>query len=398
MCRCAAERAALAQVNGKPFDLERPLEDDCSLEILKFEDKDGEYTFWHSSAHILGQALEMKYGAHLAFGPPTEDGFFYDVSTHGHAVSTEEFASLQKLIDQVVKEKQPFERLVLTKDEALELFQYNPFKQEIISTKVPDGETCTAYKCGPLIDLCRGPHVPHTGRIKAMEVTKNSSSYWQADATKASLQRVYGIAFPDAKALKAYKYKIEEAKKRDHRVVGVQQELFFFDAISPVFRSARTRMRGATGVRSAVVDRFGFAHSLGLVLLPPAWRGDLQQADLADALGVPQARLPGGGLAEYVQQESLGDVRTLAELCGEHVLIRGAVRRGSTRPDLRPSLPMHFVQPLVWTLRLVACCAPACQVCCTACCLAGGAPDLRPQADELPGPLRYVRAQNAVVP
>lgn len=132
-----------------------------------------------------------------------------------------------------MKEKQVFERIVLTKQEALEMFADNPFKVQLISTKIPDGSFTTAYRCGPLIDLCPGPHVPTTGIIKAFEITKHSSSYWLGNVDNDVLQRVYGISFPDTKQMKAYLHMVEEAKKRDHRLLGQQQELFFFHELSP---------------------------------------------------------------------------------------------------------------------------------------------------------------------
>lgn len=133
----------------------------------------------------------------------------------------------------VTKEKQAFERIVLSKDDALKMFADNPFKVQLISTKIPDGGYTTAYRCGPLIDLCRGPHVPTTASIKAFEVLRASASYWLGNAQNDSLQRVYGISFPDAKQLKQYKHMVEEAKKRDHRVLGTKQDLFFFHELSP---------------------------------------------------------------------------------------------------------------------------------------------------------------------
>jgi threonyl-tRNA synthetase len=134
---------------------------------------------------------------------------------------------------EVCEAKQAFERLVMSKAQALRLFADNPFKVQLISTKIPEGSYTTAYRCGPLIDLCRGPHVPATGAIKAMEVTKHSSAYWLGKTENDSLQRVYGISFPDAKLMKEYKRMVEEAKKRDHRLLGGHQELFFFHELSP---------------------------------------------------------------------------------------------------------------------------------------------------------------------
>ena len=144
-----------------------------------------------------------------------------------------DFAAINAKAEAIAKEKQAFERLVLTKDEALRMFADNVFKSQLIAAKIPDGGYTTAYRCGPLIDLCRGPHVPTTASIKAFEVMRASAAYWLGNAANDSLQRVYGVSFPDAKQLKAHKHMLEEAKKRDHRVIGSKQELFFFHELSP---------------------------------------------------------------------------------------------------------------------------------------------------------------------
>uniref|UniRef100_A0A1I8FU34 threonine--tRNA ligase n=1 Tax=Macrostomum lignano TaxID=282301 RepID=A0A1I8FU34_9PLAT len=180
-----AESAVIAKVNGTLWDLDRPLEGDCNLEVLKFDSDDGRYVFWHSSAHILGEAMERTFGGCLCYGPPVDDGFYYDMHIAEDTVSQEDFPPLDNLCKKIVKEKQPFERLEMSKADLLEMFKYNEFKQRIINTKI-DTPTTTVYKCGPLIDLCRGPHVPHTGRIKAMMVTRNSSAYWEGKLSPGS--------------------------------------------------------------------------------------------------------------------------------------------------------------------------------------------------------------------
>lgn len=227
-----SESVVIAKVDGTLWDLERPLEGDCSLELLKFDSDEGRYVFWHSSAHILGEAMERTFGGCLCYGPPVDDGFYYDMHMAEGTVSQEDFPPLDSLCKKIVKDKQPFERLEMTKADLLEMFKYNEFKQRIINTKI-DTPTTTVYKCGPLIDLCRGPHVPHTGRIKAMMVTRSSSAYWEGKADAESLQRVYGISFPDPKQLKEWKTLQEEAAKRDHRRLGKEQRLFFFHELSP---------------------------------------------------------------------------------------------------------------------------------------------------------------------
>ncbi|KAJ7337348.1 hypothetical protein DFH08DRAFT_876556 [Mycena albidolilacea] len=228
-----SERVVIAKVNGELWDLERPLEGSCKLELLDFEHPEGKKVFWHSSAHVLGEAAERHYGCHLCLGPPTDDGFFYEMGIQDRAVSATDYPALEKVSESAVKEKQKFERLVVKKETLLEMFNYNKYKKYLIETKVPDGTSTTVYRCGPMIDLCVGPHIPHTGKIKAMMITKNSSSYFLGDANNDSLQRIYGISFPDKKQLTEYKAFLAEAAKRDHRRIGKDQELFFFNEMSP---------------------------------------------------------------------------------------------------------------------------------------------------------------------
>eukprot|EP00455_Lapot_gusevi_P049991 TRINITY_DN718_c0_g1_i1.p1 TRINITY_DN718_c0_g1~~TRINITY_DN718_c0_g1_i1.p1 ORF type:complete len:762 (+),score=325.80 TRINITY_DN718_c0_g1_i1:65-2287(+) len=229
-----AARMIVAKVDGKVWDLTRPLERSCSLVLCDFNTEEGKHTFWHSSAHILGQALEAQYGAHLCIGPPIDDGgFYYDSFMGDINVHSKDYLALTTHMNRIVKEKQVFERVVLTKQQALEMFQHNPFKVEIISSKIPDGDTVTCYRCGPLIDLCRGPHLPNTSYVKALAITKNSGCYWGGDASKPSLQRVYAISFPEKQQLKEYQALMAAAAARDHRKIGVDQSLFFFHPLSP---------------------------------------------------------------------------------------------------------------------------------------------------------------------
>jgi threonyl-tRNA synthetase len=168
------ERTVIARVDGELWDIGRPLEKSCRLELLDFTNDEAKKVFWHSSAHILGEAAEKKFHCHLCFGPPTDDGFFYDfgMPTAGTAVTADDKKTLSSLMEGIVKEKQPFERLVMSKEDLLRMFSNNKFKIELINSKIPDGESTTVYRNGPLIDLCRGPHVIDTGRIKALTVLK----------------------------------------------------------------------------------------------------------------------------------------------------------------------------------------------------------------------------------
>lgn len=227
-----AESAVVAKVNGELWDLTRPLEKDSSLELIKFDNPEGKKVFWHSSAHVLGQALERIYGAKLTVGPPLEEGFYYDSRTD-QTVSQDDFDYINATVNRLTNEKQTFERLTVPKEVALEMFKYNPYKHSILSSKVPEGGNCTVYKCGSLIDPCKGPHLPHTGRVKAFQVTKNSSAYWQGNAENDLLQRVYAISFPDPKQMKEWVVFQEEAERRSHRNIGKNQELFFFHPLSP---------------------------------------------------------------------------------------------------------------------------------------------------------------------
>lgn len=134
--------------------------------------------FWHSSAHVLGEATERRFGCHLCLGPPTDDGFFYEMGLgENEVVTASDYKPLETIAQKAIKEKQPFERLVMTKENLLEMFKHNRFKQVLIGSKIPDGTSTTVYRCGPLIDLCLGPHVPNTGRIKAFQILKVDSSF-----------------------------------------------------------------------------------------------------------------------------------------------------------------------------------------------------------------------------
>ena len=231
------KRTVVAKLNGDPeqlWDLERPLEKSCKLELLPFEDELGKKVFWHSSAHVLGEASERRFGCSLCIGPPIESGFYYEMSLpDGAAVQQLDWKPLETLVSQIVKEKQSFQRLVLSKNDLLEMFKDNKYKQHIIKDKIKDGEFTTVYRNGPLIDLCRGPHVPNTGRIETFAIMKNSASYFLGNKDNDSLQRIYGVSFPDKKQMAEHKKFLEEAAKRDHRKIGKDQELFFFHELSP---------------------------------------------------------------------------------------------------------------------------------------------------------------------
>ncbi|KAK2770849.1 threonyl-trna synthetase [Colletotrichum kahawae] len=231
------KRTVVARLDGDEnqlWDLDRPLEKSCKLELLSFEDEQGKQVFWHSSAHILGEACERRFGCSLCIGPPVDNGFYYEMALpDGAAVQASDWKPLESIVGSIVKEKQKFERLEMTKEQLLEMFSYNKYKQHIINDKIPDGTKTTVYRNGPLIDLCRGPHVPSTERIEAFSIMKNSASYFLGSQENDSLQRVYGVSFPSKKELAAHKKWLEEAAARDHRKIGQDQQLFFFHELSP---------------------------------------------------------------------------------------------------------------------------------------------------------------------
>eukprot|EP01022_Parablepharisma_sp_SALTPOND_P027517 TRINITY_DN667_c0_g2_i1.p4 TRINITY_DN667_c0_g2~~TRINITY_DN667_c0_g2_i1.p4 ORF type:complete len:706 (+),score=78.50 TRINITY_DN667_c0_g2_i1:1787-3904(+) len=224
--------AIVAKIDKDPifWDLTRPLESDVSLQILTLSDPEAKSVFWHSSAHVLGEALESLYGAFLAHGPYTDSGFFYDSFMGEKAISQANFEEIERQAQRIIGEKQCFIRCKTSKENALKMFKYNPFKLHYIETKVADGNDVTLYKCGDFVDLCKGPHIPNTGVIGAFKLTKNSAVQ---SKVHENLQRVYGIAFPTKKEMRVYEKEMQEIEKRDHRNIGKQQELFFFNEMSP---------------------------------------------------------------------------------------------------------------------------------------------------------------------
>ncbi|XP_056165961.1 threonine--tRNA ligase, mitochondrial 1 [Syzygium oleosum] len=234
LSKSLAANALIAQVDGVLWDMSRPLECDCELKIFTFDSDEGRDTFWHSSAHILGQSLEMEYGCKLCIGPCTTrgEGFYYDAFYGDLGLNDDHFKQIESGASKAVAEKQPFERIEVSRDQALDMFSDNPFKVEIIKD-LPADKTITVYRCGPLVDLCRGPHIPNTSFVKAFACLKASSAYWRGNKDRESLQRVYGISYPDQKRLKEYIRQLEEAKKYDHRLLGTKQELFFCHPLSP---------------------------------------------------------------------------------------------------------------------------------------------------------------------
>ena len=224
----------VAKVDGVLWDLDRPLEKDSKVSYLRFKDEEGREVFWHSSAHVLGEACEHEYGCMLSHGPPTHMGFFYDMAIEaGRAVKESEWAPLEAKAKKYFKDKQPFERLQVSKENLLKMFHYSKYKTHYINKFVPDGESSTVYRNGSLVDLCQGPHIQNTRKIEAFKIMKNSSAYFMGDQSNDSLQRIHGVAFPSKGELKDHETFLEEAAKRDHQLIGKQQKLFMFSKVSP---------------------------------------------------------------------------------------------------------------------------------------------------------------------
>ncbi|KAM9685918.1 threonine--tRNA ligase, mitochondrial isoform 2-T2 [Trichechus inunguis] len=228
-----ADTAVVAEVNGEPYDLDRPLETDSSIRFLTFDSPEGKAVFWHSSAHVLGAAAEQLLGAVLCRGPSTECGFYHDFFLgKERTVQGSELPVLERICRELAAAAQPFRRLEASRGQLRQLFKDNPFKLRLIEEKVT-GPTATVYGCGTSVDLCRGPHLRHTGQIGGLKLLTNSSSLWRSSGAPETLQRVSGISFPSAEGLWAWAAWREEAELRDHRRIGKEQELFFFHELSP---------------------------------------------------------------------------------------------------------------------------------------------------------------------
>ncbi|KAL4892597.1 hypothetical protein BDV59DRAFT_37100 [Aspergillus ambiguus] len=223
----------ISKVDGELFDLNRPLERECTVAYVPFENPEGREVFWHSSAHCLGEACECEYGCLLSHGPPTPQGFFYDMAMPDSRVVREsDWSSLDSKASRIFKEKQSFDRLEVSKENLKKMFAYSKYKLHYID-KLVTGEKSTVYRCGTLVDLCRGPHIQNTGKIKTFKIMQNSSAYFLGDQANDSLQRIRGVAFPDKKQMQEHLKFLEEAEKRNHQRIGKEQELFFFDEVSP---------------------------------------------------------------------------------------------------------------------------------------------------------------------
>lgn len=218
-------------VNGETVELDRPINEDASVELYKFEDEQGKHTFWHTSAHLLAEALQELYpGIQFGFGPAVESGFFYDVMpAEGQVISENDFAKIEAKMMELAKKNEPVVRKEVAKADALAEFKADgqQYKCEHIEQDLEDG-TITTYTQGNFTDLCRGPHLLNTGLIKAVKITSVAGAFWRGDAKREQMTRIYGISFPKKKMLDEYLVVLEEAKKRDHRKIGKEMELFMF--------------------------------------------------------------------------------------------------------------------------------------------------------------------------
>ncbi len=225
-----ARNCVAMEIDGRQLDLSRTIETDATVRFITVKDDDAIEILRHSSAHVMAEAVLKLYpNAKLTIGPVVDDGFYYDIDMP--PISEEQFPAIEEEIKKIIKADAGFERKVVSKAEALELFKDNPFKLEIIND-LEDGEI-SLYQNGEFVDLCRGPHIPHTGLIKGFKLMKTSGAYWRADQSREQLQRLYGISFFDKKQLKSYLNLIEEAKKRDHRKLGTRLNLFSFHDEAP---------------------------------------------------------------------------------------------------------------------------------------------------------------------
>ena len=218
-------------VNGETVELNRPINEDSTIALYKFDDEEGKHTFWHTSAHLLAEALQELYpGIQFGFGPAVENGFFYDVMPKkGDVISENDFPKIEAKMKELAKKNEPVVRKEVAKAEALKEFKAagQDYKCEHIEEDLEDG-TITTYTQGAFTDLCRGPHLVSTGAIKAVKITSVAGAFWRGDAKRDQMTRIYGISFPKKKMLDEHLAMIEEAKKRDHRKIGKEMELFMF--------------------------------------------------------------------------------------------------------------------------------------------------------------------------
>jgi threonyl-tRNA synthetase len=224
-----ARKILVAEVNGEVWDLTRPIKEDASVKFLKWEDEKGKSTFWHSSAHLMAEAVEDTFpGVKFWVGPPIEKGFYYDIDLGENVITESDLEKLEKKMNELSKQNNPYLRKEISKKDAIQYFEEkgDDYKLDILSN-LEDG-SITFYTQGNFTDLCRGPHIPSTGFIKGIKLTGIAGAYWKGDERNKMLTRIYGVTFPNQKELDEYMVFLEEAKKRDHRKLGKELELFTF--------------------------------------------------------------------------------------------------------------------------------------------------------------------------
>ena len=224
-----ARNVLAAKFNDKVIDANFPLQEDGKLQLLTWNDDEGKAAMWHSSAHLMAEAIEILYpGAKFGIGPDIENGFYYDIDLGDRTITQDDLGKIEQKMKELVKQKQEFVRTEVSKKDALEYFtkKDDEYKLELIDG-LEDGQI-SFYQCGDFVDLCRGPHIPNTGVIKAIKLLSVAGAYWRGDETRKQLTRIYGITFPKKKELTEYLEMLEEAKKRDHRKIGKELELFTF--------------------------------------------------------------------------------------------------------------------------------------------------------------------------
>ncbi|MDG2362962.1 MAG: TGS domain-containing protein, partial [Flavobacteriales bacterium] len=224
-----ARNVLAAEVAGEVVDPQRPITDSSSLKLLTWNDLEGKSTMWHSSAHLLAEALESMFdGIKFWVGPPIEFGFYYDVDFGEHTFTDAHIPDVEKKMLELAREKSPFIRNSMSKAEAISYFKEKGDEYKLDLLERLDDGTITTYTQGNFTDLCRGPHIPHTGFVKAAKITAIAGAYWKGDANNKQLTRVYAITFPKQKELTAYLEMVEQAKARDHRKLGKELDLFHF--------------------------------------------------------------------------------------------------------------------------------------------------------------------------
>ncbi len=229
--------ACACKIDGEVCDLRTPLEQDCSFEVLTFDDPEGKKVFWHSASHLLAQAVKRLYpDAKLSIGPAIDNGFYYDFDLET-PFTPDELEALEKEMKALCKAGMEITRFTLPADEARKLMEERgePYKLELIEEHAGKGDKLSFYRQGEFIDLCAGPHLMTTAPLKAIKLTNCTGAYWRGDATNKQLCRVYGVAFPKASALTEHLERLEEAKKRDHRRIGKEMDLFMFRDEAPGF-------------------------------------------------------------------------------------------------------------------------------------------------------------------